>query len=243
MGVLGQSEEAEWLPAAGQVRDDVWILGNRIIGWADVVLKTHVVLRIEYSLDDGTTWRLLQAVAPSCWYVMPERYSRLAPPPADYRYDRALEKIACYAPGRRHVANIAMAVTSGIAGELCYDPAERDPDQETPPQHILTAYDKGRAQCSGNSKLMRHILLAAGNSATIVYAWAGVTQDSWDLFYNYGDTDGDGTPDNLDTDDDKDGIPDPDDPDDDNVARPSVPPCPAGAYTLSVIRRNGACIR
>ena len=157
------------LPGSGYPWDVVVSLAA-----ADVVPGTDAVgviasaAEFSYSVDGGA--RVIFGTAgPTQWYVMPSRDGVL--PAGDKRYDFGLDKLVAYAWGSSCEADIAGAVNGGMAAELCYDPSQRDP--APPDEHILVIYDWGRAQCTGNSTLLRHLLAAGGLSAAPLYTWGG----------------------------------------------------------------------
>jgi len=129
----------------------------------------------EFTTDDGATWSSAGSGRPTIWYIMPNLDTSGQTP-----YDLGYDKVVGYASGRSDSTLIVRAISSGIAGEIYYDPSQQDPTE-----HWLKVYDVGRAQCRANAELGAYLSRIAGIGATSIYSWSGSSYEQVD-YYCYG---------------------------------------------------------
>jgi hypothetical protein len=137
-----------------------------------------------YSVGAGGDCYPIGSAGPTVWYIVPTRHGVLALD--EYRFDLGLDKVVQYANGYCAGPNIAAAMNSGIASEICYDISQGDPiDFEvavydpTRPRHL-------RRQCYANSMLLRYLARSGGLDAAVLFTWGGSSAATRDL-YRYAD--------------------------------------------------------
>lgn len=159
----------------------LWAADPLPVAWIEGIAR---VVNFEFSIDEGASWTWFGAAAPAASWVVVNTSQTVLPAnvPLNWqgkRYDVALSRIASYASGASSVASIARRLNVGIAKEIYYDPRIGYPD------HPLETYMTREAVCSGNARLLQHLLSVAGHSNIIEWTWGGSSSTRLEI-YNSG---------------------------------------------------------